>query len=295
MKVAKGRTMIIDAHTHIFPPDFARNRATLAARDPWFAATYGTTDARMVTAEALIASLDTAGITAAVICGWPWRDNALCRAHNDYLLDAAHHWPGRLLVLAIVAPLAGSAALAEATRALDAGAVGLGELNADAQGFDFAAAAPLAPLADLLTARGLPLLIHTSEPIGHHYPGKGTATPERLMPFLRAQPDLRVIAAHWGGGLPFYTLMPEVAALTRNVWYDAAATTYLYDFAVFRHVAALVGPERILWGTDYPLLRHKPFLRRTREGGLSTEALTAILGANAQALFHPENMRTTGR
>jgi predicted TIM-barrel fold metal-dependent hydrolase len=285
--------VIIDAHTHIFPPDFARNRVALAARDPWFAATYGATDARMATAEELIGSLDAAGIDAAVVCGWPWRDNALCRAHNDYLLDAARRWPGRLLALAIVAPLAGGAALAEATRALDAGAVGLGELNADAQGFDFANPATLAPLADLLIMRGQPLLIHTSEPIGHRYPGKGTATPERLLPLLRAQPALRVIAAHWGGGLPFYALMPEVAALTRNVWYDAAATTYLYDFAIFRHVAALVGPERILWGTDYPLLRHKPFLRRTREAGLGVEALVAILGANAYTLFRPASAAPT--
>lgn len=287
--------MIIDAHTHIFPPDFARNRVALAARDPWFAATYGATGARMATAEELVSSLDAAGISAAVVCGWPWRDNALCCAHNDYLLDAARRWPGRLLALAIVAPLAGAAALAEATRTLDAGAVGLGELNADAQGFDFATPAPLAPLADLLTTRGRPLLIHTSEPVGHHYPGKGTATPARLLPFLRAQPELRVIAAHWGGGLPFYTLMPEVAALTRNVWYDAAATTYLYDFAIFRHVAALIGPERILWGTDYPLLRHKPFLRRTRETGLDTDALTAILGANAHALLRVESTDSANR
>ena len=113
MKVAKGRNVIIDAHTHIFPPEFARNRAALAARDPWFAATYGATDARMATAEELIDSLDAAGIAAAVICGWPWRDNALCRFHNDYLLDVSRRWPGRLLVLAIVAPLAGAAAPSE--------------------------------------------------------------------------------------------------------------------------------------------------------------------------------------
>lgn len=277
--------MLIDAHTHIFPPDFVRDRAPLAARDPWFALTYGDGRARMATAEDLIASLDTAGIAAAVTCGWPWRDVGLCRAHNDYLLDAARCWPERILPLAIIAPASGAAALAEATRTLDAGAVGLGELNADAQGFDFADPASLAPLAALLTERRHPLLIHTSEPVGHAYPGKGTATPDRLLPFLRAFPDLRVIAAHWGGGLPFYELMPEVAALTRNVWYDSAATTYLYDFAIFRHVAAIVGPARILWGTDYPLLRHSPFLRRTRELGLDQTTLEAILGRNAREVF----------
>lgn len=277
--------MIIDAHTHIFPPEFARDRAALAARDRWFGRTHGDPRARLASAEDLIASLDAAGIAAAAACGWPWRDGGLCRAHNDYLLDAARRWPGRILPLAIVSPRDGAAAVAEAARALDGGAVGLGELNADAQGFDFAAPAPLIPLAALLSERGRPLLIHTSEPVGHDYPGKGTATPDRLLHFLRACPDLRVIAAHWGGGLPFYELMPEVAALTRNVWYDSAATTYLYDFAIFRHLAAIVGPGRILWGTDYPLLRHAPFLRRARAQGLPEADLAAILGGNAAALF----------
>lgn len=277
--------MIIDAHTHIFPPEFARDRALLAAREPWFALTYGDGRARMATAEELVASLDENGIDGAVVCGWPWRDEGPCAAHNDYLLDAARRFPGRLRPLATVAPLAGRVAVAEAARCLDAGAMGVGELNADAQGFDFADPAPLAPLAGLLGERGRPLLIHASEPLGHPYPGKGRATPDRLLPFLAAQPELQVVAAHWGGGLPFYELMPEVAALARRVWYDSAASTYLYRFEVFPRVAALVGAERVLWGTDYPLLRHGPFLRRTRAAGLDEPALAAILGDNARRLY----------
>src|SRR5689334_4540439 len=125
--------MIVDAHTHLFPPEFARDRARLAAVDPWFALAYGDGRARMATAEEMIASLDSAGIDAAVVCGWPWRDLGTCRAHNDYLLDVARRWPGRIWPLAIVPPLAGAGVVGEAARALDAGAVGLGELNADAQ------------------------------------------------------------------------------------------------------------------------------------------------------------------
>ncbi|HET8628855.1 MAG TPA: amidohydrolase family protein [Thermomicrobiales bacterium] len=275
---------IVDAHTHLFPPAFIRDRAALAAREPWFDLAYGDGRARMATGEDLVASMDAAGIAGAVACGWPWRDPGLCRAHNDYLLDAARRYPDRLRVLAIVSP-ADSRAAAEAGRCLDAGAAGLGELNADAQGFDLAAPAPLAPLAEVLTARGRPLLLHASEPLGHPYPGKGTATPEKLVAFLLAYPDLRVVAAHWGGGLPFYELMPEVAAAARNLWYDSAASTYLYHFAVFPRVAALVGPARILWATDYPLLKQAPFLRRTRESGLDAPALAAILGENARRLY----------
>lgn len=280
--------MIVDAHTHLFPPEFARARAALAARDPWFSLTYGDGRARMAVAEELIASLNAAGIAGAVVCGWPWRDNGLCRAHNDYLLDVAAHYPDRLRVLATVAPLASAVAVAEAARCLDAGAGGIGELNADAQGFDLAAPAPLADLAALLAAHDRPLLLHASEPLGHLYPGKGAATPDRLLRFILAYPDLRIVAAHWGGGLPFYELMPEVAEATRNVWYDSAASTYLYRFAIFAHVAALVGPERIVWGTDFPLLKQALFLRRTRAVGLAPEALALVLGGNARQLFWRE-------
>ncbi|MGN6563660.1 MAG: amidohydrolase family protein [Thermomicrobiales bacterium] len=276
---------IIDAHVHLFPPDFARDRLALAARDPWFALTYGDGRARMATAEELVTSLDGAGIAAAVACGWPWRDAGLCRAHNDYLLDAARRFAGRILPLAIVAPLTGHTAVTEAERTLAAGAAGLGELNADAQGFDLADPAPLAGLANLLIQTGKPLLLHTSEPLGHRYPGKGTATPEKVVAFLLAYASLRVVAAHWGGGLPFYTLMPEVAVATQNLWYDSAASTYLYRFDVFAHVAALVSPDRILWGTDWPLLRQAPFLRRTLAAGLPDAGITAILGGNARHLY----------
>ena len=283
--------MIVDAHVHLFPPEFARDRAALAARDPWFDLTYGAGTgyaARMATVEELVAAVDEAGIDRVVACGWPWRDSAICRAHNDYLLDAQGRHPDRLRVLAIASPLDTRAAVREAERCLDAGAAGLGELNADAQGFDFAAPGALAPVVAVLRERGRPALVHVSEPVGHAYAGKGTATPDRLLPFLLAYPELRVVAAHWGGGLPFYELMPEVAEATRNLWYDSAASTYLYRFDVFPSVAALAGPLRILWGTDWPLLRQAPFLRRTRACGLDEHALAAILADNALRLYWGE-------
>ncbi|MFN8537164.1 MAG: amidohydrolase family protein, partial [Thermomicrobiales bacterium] len=162
-------------------------------------------------------------------------------------------------------------------------------------GFDFAAPDTLAPLAALLAERAAPLRIHTSEPLGHQYPGKGTATPDRLISFLQANPDLRVVMAHWGGGLPFYELMPEIATIARNVWYDSAASTYLYDFAIFARVAPIVGPERILWGTDYPLLRHPPFLRHTRAAGLDATALAAVLGENARRVYGRQGRVTSDK
>ena len=40
---------------------------------------------------------------------------------------------------------------------------------------------------------------------------------------------MTIIAAHWGGGLPFYALMPEVRDALQNVWFDTAAGHLLYD------------------------------------------------------------------
>ena len=52
---------------------------------------------------------------------------------------------------------------------------------------------------------------------------------------------MTVIAAHWGGGLPFYALMPEVREALENVYFDTAASHLLYDATVYRRVIELVG------------------------------------------------------
>jgi predicted TIM-barrel fold metal-dependent hydrolase len=129
-------------------------------------------------------------------------------------------------------------------------------------------------------------LLHASEPLGHAYPGKGAATPDRIAALLAAEPETRFVLAHWGGGLPFYELMPEVAALTRNVVYDTAASTYLYRPAVFRSVLDMVGPERVLWASDHPVLNMGRFLRRTRAAAnLRPDEVGPVLGGNAARVY----------
>ena len=43
--------MIVDFHTHIFPPEMIARRADYAARDPWFAELYGDPRAKMADAD----------------------------------------------------------------------------------------------------------------------------------------------------------------------------------------------------------------------------------------------------
>lgn len=275
---------VIDAHTHLFPPDVHLRRAHYCTRDAWFGELYADPKAAMADAAALVASMDEAGIAHSVVCGWPWRDLGLCREHNDFMAEAATASGGRISWLAIVPPHAHGAA-AEIERCFALGAAGIGELNADAQTFSWEADTDLAEAMGICVAAGRPALIHTSEPVGHHYPGKGAATPARLIPFLTAFPDLKVVAAHWGGGLPFYELMPEIAAITQNVVYDSAASTYLYRFDIFPAVTRIVGAHRVLFASDYPLLKQARFRKRVLAAGLETADLPAIMGGNAARVF----------
>jgi uncharacterized protein len=102
---------------------------------------------------------------------------------------------------------------------------------------------------------------------------------------LERFPDVRIIAAHWGGGLPFYELMPEVARLATNVVYDSAATTYLYRFPVFRAVIELVGARRVLFGSDFPVLGQERLRKRVTQLGLAEDTYQLIMSENAHRVF----------
>lgn len=283
--VERETARIVDAHTHAFPPEWVADRSRHLAADLWFSQLYEAPSARMIDADTMLADMDSAGIDQAVLCGWPWRDPGLCREHNDYLADAARYSNSRLSWLGVVSPALPGAA-AEVERCLALGARGIGELNADAQQFELADQSRLGELGDVLCKATLPLMLHASEPVGHRYPGKGTATPDRLLEFIGANPDLTVVLAHWGGGLPFYELMPEVAELTRNVVYDTAASTYLYRSHVFQTVIGIVGVDRVMWGSDHPVLGMRNFLRRTRtRANLDAREWELLMGGTARNVY----------
>ena len=283
--------MKIDAHTHIFPPDVVASRERLFSRDPFFKELYENPRARMASAEQLVAELDAAGFDLAVACGWGWTDHALCVEQNDYLIDAVRRFPRRIVGFAAVQPAAGERAVQEAERALKGGLGGIGELMPHGQGYQLDQSgqpdgAPLlAPLAALAVERGVPILTHTSEPVGHLYPGKGNVTVQTVVNLASAFPDLKLICGHWGGGLPFYELMKEVAASLANVYYDTAASPYLYDPRVYRAATVLAGPEKILFGSDYPLLKIARCARQVVDAALPEEDTARILGLNAARLL----------
>ena len=275
--------MIVDFHTHLLPASFNERRADIAARDATFGALFSA-GGPMTTADDLVAAMDESGVDLSVVLGYGWCDRDVAREANDCLLDAAARHPGRIAAFCSVHPAWGDDALREVERCVDAGAVGIGELHPASQGIDLAADESIEPLAQIAAERGLLITVHGSEPVGHVYPGKGDTTPERLLAAVQRFPDVRWVFAHWGGGLPFYALMPEVRAALANTYFDSAATMLLYDADVFAVASQSVGAEHILFGSDYPLLPAVRVAAQAR-GALAADALSAVLGGNAARLL----------
>jgi predicted TIM-barrel fold metal-dependent hydrolase len=275
--------VIIDFHTHIFPPDVRDNRKAYLRRDPAFGEMYSSPKAKIATAEDLLLSMDGAGVDASVALGFAWREQELIARHNEYLLEASAKSGGRIIPFCAINPSLPDAEV-EARRCADGGARGFGELRPDSQGWD-----PNGPAGDRLAAfaasSGMLLLFHVTEPVGHDYPGKSGGALRAFYEFARKHPEARIIGAHLAGGLPFYMPMARVQDAFANLWVDTAAQPLLYGRSVYRQLGGVIERERLLFGSDIPLVEQSRQMGEIRDAfQVSGRAAQALGGAAARLL-----------
>lgn len=276
--------MIIDVHTHIFPPEVIADRQRFLDGEPAFAAIYADPKAPMVDGPGLVAAMDQDGVDISWAMGFPWVKEENAVLHNEYLAKAVAESEGRLRGMACVRPPA-TWAMDQAKKALDMGLHGLGELAFYDTDLDVES---LNPLAELCAEADVPLLLHTNEPVGHIYPGKAPMTLAALYRLVKENPRTKFVLAHMAGGLFFYTLLKkEVEKVFENVWLDTAAAPFLYKPAAYGVAANLLGADKVLLGTDYPLLRYPRYKKEMTDptSGLSEEQLERILGLAAKELI----------
>jgi len=277
--------MIIDVHTHLFPDEIRNNRAAYFSGEPAFELLYADPKSKMAGMEDTVRSMDENGVDVSVVFGFPWRSIEIARKNNDYIIEAVSRYPDRFVGLACVNTLEEDAA-GEVERCINAGLSGVGELAFYRSGIDRKAVLSLAPVMDICRAGDLPVLIHTNEPVGHVYPGKTKNTLAQIYGLVRAYPENKIILAHWGGGIFFYSLLKkEVTQTLENVWFDTAASPFLYRPDIYEIAARLAGEGKILFGTDFPLLSPARYYREIGASGVSEDVKERILGKNAADLF----------
>lgn len=278
--------MIIDAHTHIFPEAVKTDRTPYFDGEPEFKLLYDSKKSIIIGADDLVRSMDAHNVDMSVICGFPWRNPDHSRLNNDVVIDAVKKYPKRLKGLACF-DLSWDGAASETKRCIKEGLCGAGELAFYLSGIDDTALSKLEPvMAVLRENKNLPCMIHTNEPIGHQYPGKTPITPIQIYTLAQTFPDNRIILAHWGGGIFLYHMMKKkVKQALKNIWYDTAASPFLYDSTVYDAARNTGVIDKVLFGTDYPLLAPSRYYVDLDNSGLSRKEKAMVLGENARTLF----------
>jgi hypothetical protein len=290
---------VIDAHVHLYPPELNRDPAGWAARageGHWARlCTRQRRDGRPVqgfpSVEQLLRDMDAAGVARAVLLSWYWEKSETCTWHNRFYAACVRKHPDRLAAFASLHPSAGrDATLAEVRRAHDEGLIGLGELSPHSQGhgIDDPVFRDVLALAGEL---GLPVNFHVTDPASKNYPGRVETPLADFARLARTFPRTIFILSHLGGLLP---LVDSSAVSVRNLFYDTAALPLIYPPDVLRRMLDAAGTEKVLFGSDYPLIL---FPREETEPGfarllaqISNAKLTAtehavLLGGNAEGLL----------
>jgi aminocarboxymuconate-semialdehyde decarboxylase len=212
-----------------------------------------------------------------------WASGALAervaRVMNDELADVCARWPQRYKGLASIPLQNADLALRELERALDelhlVGLIILANVNEvplDDARFE--------PVWQELNRRRVPTLLHPTAPPGVPEMGLGdyglipsigfmldtTLAVSRMAlgGVFERNPDWPLIVSHAGATLPYlvgrldqcYRFIPDARAHTpqppshylRRLYYD----TVTYDVKALRLAYELAGPQRLLYGSDYP-------------------------------------------
>jgi len=286
---------LIDAHVHLYPAEVARDPAGWAAarNEPHWARLCtrrrknGQPVQTLPDVGELLRTMDAAGVERAVLQGWYWEQPDTCAWQNRFYARLVQSYADRLIAFATLHPKAGrEAALEELRRAQGEGLRGLGELSPHSQGYpvdDPIFAEVLAAAGDA----GMPVNLHVTDPESRPYPGRVETPAADFLWLARKFPGTRFILAHWGGML---ALRESAFTSLPNVLYDTAASPLLYGSDIWTRAARVLGAERVLFGSDYPLnlypnLDSEPGLERLVAEARAAGMTTRVMGGNAVRLL----------
>lgn len=271
--------MVIDCHVHLTAPTLLSHYDRIAAEEPYFKLLSESSVNRFATAEDALRYMDANQIDQAVVFGFAFQNQKYLDAANEYIIEAVQKHPDRFIGFGVVNPNLPN--LADKIRSLaENGMIGIGELFPTGQNFALGDYTAMKPLADACMEHNLVLSIHANEPVGHDYPGKTATGLLELQQFAEHFPELAIIYCHFGGGLAFYEMMPEMQKILQNVRYDTAAAKYLYTKQIYPAFKSMQRIDKLLFGSDYPLPCAPAVLADIRASEISPADKDKVLGQN---------------
>jgi len=258
--------MLIDVHAHFYQP--AGARADWAERNA----------SRLRAGEQI-------GITrhvASILGTWGRRSPTYfpspvdVGSGNDALLALIREHPARISGYACVNPNYTAHALAEITRCLDAGMIGV-KLAASRRAND-----PLLdPICQAARDRGVPVLHHIWQHRRTEWSGQEASDAVELAQLARRHPTVRFLLAHIGGGGDWLHSLHAIRDVD-NILVDLSGSGV--DYGMLEACIATVGTERLLWGCDITICTGWAKLRYL-ERLLSLDDIERVRWRNAAAIF----------
>lgn len=133
------------------------------------------------------------------------------------------------------------------------------------------------PAYDIIRAEKLPVLFHMGDE-KYDY-----SSARRLLNVLRDFPGLTVIGAHLGGYLKWDET--EELLIGKDMYMDTSSTSAKLSPERIKRIIRNHGADRILFGTDYPIVQLKEGVESFLSLGLTDEENEKILYKNAKELL----------
>jgi predicted TIM-barrel fold metal-dependent hydrolase len=207
---------------------------------------------------------------------------------NEEIMEVAAANPDVLIPFASVDPGKGERAVAEARRLIaDYGVRGF-KFHPNVQAF-FPNDRAVYPLYEVIAEAGLPALFHTGHSgIGTGLPGGGGirlkySNPIHVDDVAVDFPELPIVLAH--PSFPWQDEALSVALHKQQVWIDLSGWSPKYFPPQLVHYANTMLRDRVLFGSDFPLITPDRWLADFAEAGFKDEVRPLVLKENAARLL----------
>ncbi len=259
---------VIDAHCHIYPEKIAEK--AVAATDRF----YDSTAFGKGTVKHLVSVYDKFGIDHAIVQSVATTPHQV-KSINEFIAAEVNESEGFLTGLGTLHPESEDIA-GDIEHLMELGLKGV-KLHPDIQGFQVDKG-NLLKIYEYCEKKNLPILMHTGD---YRY---DNSNPNRVLPILKAYPNLTLIGAHFGGWSVWEEACEKFAGLP-NFYVDCSSSFEFSKDCDFKDLIMRYGTDRVLFGSDYPMWSAKNVLKKLFAMDLGEDANRLILSENAKELF----------